>query len=130
MLAVASALVFPASAASGKQRVCELTAVADVGTVFWRYDDVHYRSPRWSLGVAFRGEATTTVLYRDARLTRNRTLLRRRIWFPFRRERDQTLSFVQATEPGTLRARVTVRFGRGDDQCYFPPRTTVQIHPR
>jgi hypothetical protein len=127
---VIATLLLPVSAASGGRKPYVLTAIADVGTVYWRYDCVHYRSPAWSLGVQFSGEATTGVTYRAGRITRRRTLSANRIWSPFRRDRRQSLSFVQAIEPGTLRARVLVRFGRRDCRSYFPPRLTVQLYPR
>jgi hypothetical protein len=94
---------------------------------------VHYRSPEWSLGFrVFRDSATTEVTYRDGRLARRRTGQPDgpTIWFPFRRERSQTLSFVQATEPGTLHARVLAKFGRRGCESYFPPRLSVQLYPR
>ncbi len=130
---VAAVLLLPSSAASGRQKPYVLTALADIGTVYWRYDCVHYRAPEWSLGVrVFRDSATTGVIYRDGRLTRRRTAQPDgpTIWFPFRRERSQRLSFVQATEPGTLRGRVLARFGRRDCATYFPPRLSVQLYPR
>jgi hypothetical protein len=123
-------LLLPGSAASGRQHPYVLTAIANVGTVYWRYDCVHYRSPEWSLGIRFGGEATTRVTYRAGRLTLRRTLPARLIWFPFRRDRSQRLSFVQAIEPRTLRARVLATFARGDCQSYFPPRLSVQLYPR
>jgi hypothetical protein len=51
-------------------------------------------------------------------------------WFPFRREHRQTLSLVQGTEPGTVHAHVLARFSRGDCWSGFPPRLSVQLHPR
>jgi hypothetical protein len=129
--AVTAALaLIPACAASGRQKPYVLTALANIGTVYWRYDCVHFDSPEWSLGVRFQGEATTSVTYRAGRLTRRRTLPGRLIWFRFRPDRSQSLSFVQAIEPGTLRARVLVNFSRRDCQSYFPPRLSVQLYPR
>jgi hypothetical protein len=124
-------LLTPASASSGRRKQYVLTAVADIGTVYWRYDCVHYRSPEWSLGIRFWGKATTTAVYRAGRLTRRRTLPANTIWFPFRRNRRQSLSFVQAIEPGSLRARVTTDW-RGGSHCesYFPPRVSMQLYPR
>lgn len=130
---VAAVMLLPSSAASGRQKPYVLTALADIGTVYWRYDCVHYGAPEWSLGIrVFRDSATTGVIYRDGRLTRRRTAQPDgpTIWFPFRRERSQRLSFVQATEPGTLRGRVLARFGRRDCETYFPPRLSVQLYPR
>ena len=130
---VAVALL-PGSAASGRQKPYVLTAVADIGTVYWRYDCVHYRTSEWSLGVhVFQTTATTNVTFRAGNLTMHRPAIQpgeRTLWFPFRRERRQSLSFVQATEPGTLRARVLARFSRSNCQSYFPPRLSVQLYPR
>ena len=133
LLAAAAVLLLPGSAAGGRQKPYVLTALADIGTVYWRYDCVHYRAPEWSLGVrVFRDTATTTVTYRDGGLTRRRTAQPDgpSVWFPFRRERSQRLSLVQLTEPGTLRGHVLARFGPRDCEPYFPPRLSVQLYPR
>ena len=80
----------------------------------------------------FRDSATTTVRFRAGDLSRLRTLQPGNpvMWFPFRREQQQRISFVQRTEPGTVRALVLAKFGRRDCQSYFPPRLTVQLYPR
>lgn len=131
--AVTALALLPSSATSGRQKPYVLTALADIGTVYWRYDCVHYRAPEWSLGVrVFGSTATTEVTYRARELTRRRTLQpgNPTVWFPFRRENMQSLSLFQATEPGTLRAGVRATFRRSDCQPYFPPRVSVQIYPR
>jgi hypothetical protein len=125
--------ILPGSAASGRQKPYVLTALADIGTVHWRYDCVHYRAPEWSLGVRiFRDTATTTVTYRDAQLTRRRTAQPDgpTIWFPFRRERTESLSLRQFTEPGTLRGHVLAKFRPRNCQPYLPPGLSVQLYPR
>lgn len=128
---VAGILLLPGSAASGRQKPYVLTAVADIGTVYWRYDFVHYRTPRWSLGVRIFYTATTGVTFRAGKLKQHRTLQPRQLrWFPFTGSRTQSLSLVQRTEPGTLRATVNVEFSRHNSQSYFPPRFTVQLYPR
>jgi hypothetical protein len=130
---VAAVVLLPSFAAAGRQKPSVLTAVASVGTIYWRYDCVHYRAPEWSLGIrVFRDSATTGVTYRDGGLTRRRTAQPDgpTVWFPFRREHRQSLSFVQATEVGTLRARVLAKFSRGNCQSYSPPRLSVQLYPR
>ena len=132
-VAVVAVAVLPSSAASGRQRPYVLTALADIGTVYWRYDCVHYKAPEWSLGVrVFRDTATTGVTYRAGRFTRRRTLQPGdpTTWFPFRRERQQTLSLVQATDPGTVRGHVRATFKRRDCQSYFTPRLSVELYPR
>ena len=58
LVGLSLALGLPAAATSGRQKAYVLTAVANVGNVYWRYDCVHYRSPEWSLGVGFTGAAT------------------------------------------------------------------------
>jgi hypothetical protein len=125
-------VLLPSSAASGRQKPYVLTALASIGTVYWRYDCVHFRTPEWSLGVRMFDTATTTVTYRLGRLTRRITLQpdEPTVWFRFRPERRRSLSFVQATEPGTLRASVRVTFGSHDCESYFPPRLSVQLFPR
>ena len=128
---MAAVAILPSSAASGRQKPYVLTAVADIGTVYWRYDFVHYRTPRWSLGVRIFYTATTGVTFRAGKLKLHRTLQPRQLrWFPFTGTRAQSLSLVQATEPGTLRAVVTVAFSRHNFQSYLPPRFSVQLYPR
>jgi hypothetical protein len=133
LLAAATVLLLPGSAEGGRQKPYVLAALADIGTVYWRYDCVHYRKPEWSLGVrVFRDTATTTVTYRAGTLKRHRTLdpgdpVR---WFPFRKELRQRLSLAQGTEPRTLYARVNVRFGGtrlANCQPYAPPRVTTAL---
>ena len=124
-------MILPSSAESGRQKPYVLAAVADIGTVYWRYDFVHYRTPRWSLGVRLFDTATTGVTYRAGKLRQPRTLQPRQLhWFPFSSSHAQSLSFVQSIEPGRLRATVAVRFSRHNSQSYFPPRFTVQLYPR
>jgi hypothetical protein len=130
---VVAVAFLPSSASGGRQKPYVLTALADIGTVYWRYDCVHYRKPEWSLGVRiFQSTATTGVTFRAGKLTMHRTTRiqpgQPTVWFPFRRERRQSLSFVQATEPGTLRAHVLTKFS--GCQSYFPPRLSVLLYPR
>lgn len=133
LLAAVAVLLVPGAAAGGRQKPYVLTALANIGTVYWRYDCVHYRAPEWSLGLrVFRDTATTTVTYGDIRLVRRRTAQPDgpTIWFPFRRERLQSLTLAQFTEPGTLRAHVHATFRERDCQSYRPPRLSVQLYPR
>lgn len=132
---VAGAVVLvPSSAAVGRQKPYVLTALADIGTVYWRYDCVHFRSPEWSLGIrVFPTTATTSIRRRAGKALGRRSTVQpgeQTVWFSFRPERRQKLSLVQATEPGTLRAHVLVRFARRDCQSYFPPRLSVELYPR
>jgi hypothetical protein len=130
---VAAVAVLPNSAASGRQKAYVLTALPDIGTVYWRYDCVHYRAHEWSLGVRVSvSTATTAVTYRAGRFERHRTLQpgTPTTWFPFREERLQSLALTQSTEPGTLHATVTAKFKRSDCWSYFPPRLTVELYPR
>ena len=133
LVGLSFALGLPSAATSGRQKAYVLTAVANVGTVYWRFDCVHYRSPEWSLGVGFNGAATTRFTYHAGGLVRRRTLNppAHRVWFPFRRDRVQTLSFVQMIEPGTLRAGVRVDWRAGTHcESYLPPRVSMQLYPR
>jgi hypothetical protein len=130
---VAAVVLLPSSAASGRQKQYVLTALADIGTVYWRYDCVHYKAPEWSLGIRiYPISATTGIIYRAGRFGRRRTGQPGypTIWFPFRRERKQSLSVVQGTEAGELRGHVLANFGHGGCQSYFPPRLTVELYPR
>jgi hypothetical protein len=131
------ALLVAPTATAGKQKPFVLTALAEIGTVYWRYDCVHYRTARVSLGVHWSGQATTRVTYQAGTLTRRRTLPRHRIWFPFTNQRFQHLSFVQFIEPLTLYASVKIDLGRrgtnhGYDHCqsYFPPQFSAQLRAR
>jgi hypothetical protein len=132
-VAAAAVLLLPGSAAGGRQKPYVLAALADVGTVYWRYDCVHYRKPEWSLGLrVFPDSATTAVTYRAGTLTRHRMLnpgdpVR---WFPLRREVRQRLALAQGTEPRTLYGRVRVRFGGthlANCKPYAPPRVTTTL---
>jgi len=128
---VAALVLLPGSAAGGRQKPYVLTAVADIGTVYWRYDFVHYRTPRWSLGVRIFYTATTKVTYRAGKLLQHRTMQPKQLhWFPFSSAHAQSLSLSQFTEPGTLRAAVVVRFTPRNHSSYLPPRFSVQLYPR
>lgn len=130
---VATALVLPGSAAGGRQKPYVLTALAATGTVYWRFDCVHYRRPEVSLGVrVFRDSATTVVRFRAGRFRRVNTLQPGGdvTWFPFRRDQRQRLALVQRTEPRTLHASVDVRVSRtrfANCQPYMPPRFTATV---
>lgn len=129
--AVAAIALLPSSAAGGRQKPYVLTAVADIGTVYWRYDFVRYRTPRWSLGVRIFYTATTRVAFRAGKMKQQRTMQPRQLhWFPFTASQAQSLSLVQATEPGKLRGVVEVRFTNRNNQSYMPPRFSVQLYPR
>jgi hypothetical protein len=131
--AVVAVAFLPGSASGGRQKPYVLTALADIGTVYWRYDCVHYRAPEWSLGVRlFRDSATTGVTYRAGTLKRHGALQPGdpTRWFPFRKDLRQHLSLVQGTEPRTLYATVSVRFGGthlANCRPYAPPRVTTTL---
>ncbi len=133
LLAAAIVLLLPSAAASGRQKPNVLTALADIGTVYWRFDCVHYRRPEWSLGIqVFQISATTGLTFRAGKV-KLRKLVQPgdpTVWFPFQRERRQSISVVQGTEARNLRATVLARFKRRDCQPYFPPRLSVQLYPR
>jgi hypothetical protein len=129
----AAVLLLPGSAASVRQKPNVLTALADIGTVYWRYDCAHHRAPEWSLGVRLSAAAADTrIAFRAGKLRLHRKLWsgQRLAWFPFRPELLQHLSLVQGTEPRTLRATVGVRFGGTHlANCwpYAPPRVTTTL---
>lgn len=111
-----------------------LTTIADIGTVYWRFDCTG-RTAAGSLGLAIeRGSATTEVHFRmSGRISRLTMQPGQTRWFPFGRG-SQVLSTYQATEPGTLRAILTVDFAfpHSVPHCYryAPPRFTLQEYPR
>jgi hypothetical protein len=113
-----------------------LTALADIGTVFWRYDcSARSAEQRRSVGIRLYESATTNVVFESGKLTLRAELQPGTLhWFPFRADRVQRLRATQSTEPGTLRALVTIDFGyrHGVAHCYSyaPPRFTVQEYPR
>jgi hypothetical protein len=123
-----------ATAESASTQSNVLTALADVGTVYWRFDCTRGEPQRWSLGLRLYDTATTTVIFRSGRRTVRRTMQPGgRRWFRLTTARRQRLEFAQYTEPGELRGSVSVNFGQGPvDHCesYFPPRFTTQLHPR
>ena len=127
----AALLLLPGSAASGRRRPYVLTALADIGTVYWRYDCVRHQTPEWSLGVRTFGDAaTTTVTYLAGGSKQHRTLQPGTpiTWFPFRRALRRRLLLVQGTEARTLYGNVSVRFGEMHlVNCwpYLPPRFTA-----
>lgn len=132
---VAAVMLLPGSAASERQKPYVLTALADIGTVYWRSDCVHYRVPEWSLGIrVFRDSATTEVTYRDGRLTRRRTAQPDgpTIWFPFRKERLQRLNAVAGGEAETIYSHVKAEFGEAHSltNCwsYAPPRVSTNLY--
>ncbi len=118
-----------------------LTALPSMGTVTWRCDPARERKrqPALALGInASTASATETVQLRAG----GRTILRRTLQpgqanfrLPYLRQQIQQLTFLQATEPGTLRAVVTVNFSPrpiSPSHCWvhLPPALTVRVYPR
>ena len=134
---VAAVVLLPSSAASGRQKPYVLTAFADIGTVYWRYDCVHYRAPEWSLGVHVTGPTTAGVTFRAGKLTMRRPTIQPgepTIWFPFRTERVQRLNATAGGEAETVYAQVKVTFGEAHSlaNCwsYAPPRVRTSLYGR
>lgn len=134
-IAVAALLLLavPGANASPAPRGNVLTALADIGTVYWRAD-CSAGKQRWALGVRLFDTATTAVTFRAGRRTVHRTMQpNERRWFGLTSAASQHLVFVQSTEAGTLRGAVSVDFGGPRaNRCrsYFPPRVTTQLYPR
>src|SRR4029079_19751770 len=90
--AAGAALLLPGPAASGRQKPYVLTALADIGTVYWRDDCVHHRRSAWCLGGRlFRVSATTTLPCRAWALRQHgkRNPGDPTAGFPFRAEKRQ-----------------------------------------
>ena len=111
-----------------------LVTLPSLGSVTWRCgrsDGVYGLGYR-----EFWASATTEVtLAAGKRTRRKRVDPRGLVVFPLSRAPVQRLTFVQTTEPGTLRAVVVVYFDRSSRgyppcQAYLPPRTEVHIFPR
>ena len=136
--AAAAAALLAGSAASGRQKPHVLTALADIGTVYWRYDCVHYRAPEWSLGIhVFQIAATAGVVFRAGKFTLRRPTIQPgepTIWFPFRKERVQRLNATAGGETETVYAHVKVTFGETHSlaNCwpYAPPRVQTTLYGR
>ena len=116
-----------------------LVALPSLGTVTWvdlRCD----AGGRKAFALGFRAlshSATTDVVLRaSGRIVARRTIQPgERLRMPFLPAPRQRLSFVQATEPRTLRASVTVDFGLRSDRVaycwdYTPPGTVVHVWTR
>ena len=139
MLAVVTAALVLATTAIGgsgarKPKAFLLVALPSLGSVTWRCGPT---DGVYALGYReFWASATTTVTLRAGRRTvRKRVDPHELVTFPFSRAPTQRLTFVQMTEPGTLRAVVTVRFDQAHAvappcQAYLPPPFAVQVSGR
>ena len=100
-----------------------------LGTVTWRCDPE--RRSFFALGYRpTRLSATTNVeLQIEGHVVLRRSANAEGLRFPYLSAHRQRLSFVQATEPGTLRASVTVNFAGGGTHCwaYMPPGITARV---
>jgi hypothetical protein len=106
-----------------------LTALADVGTVYWRV-----RCPNeYSLGLHLINlTATTDVTFRTGgHVLRPTVQPGESTWFPLRKSLRQRLSTVTSSEAESIYARVAVRFNeaRSLPNCfaYAPPRMSVAL---
>jgi hypothetical protein len=111
--AAAAVVLLPSSAASGRLPQV-LTAVANIGTVYWRSDCPRNHPRRWSLGALISRQASSTEITFRA----GKTVLRRNVnvpdgrtrWFPFRRNRIQHLRLESGSEGGNQVGRLKVNF--------------------
>jgi hypothetical protein len=138
LAAATAALVLATAAAGGsglrKPKAFLLVALPSLGSVTWRCGPT---DGIYGLGYReFWSSATTTVTLQAGRRTvRKRVDPHQLVTFPLNRAPTQRLMFVQTTEPGTLRAVVTVRFAQADAvappcQAYLPPPFSVQVSGR
>lgn len=112
-----------------------LVTLPSLGTVTWTCDPGRY--PSFALGYrASPRYATTTIELRSGgrRVERRVVQPGQRVRLPFSSARTQTLSFVQQTGAGELRASVLVEFVPNTPVIYCwpyaPPKTTAQVSPR
>jgi hypothetical protein len=135
---VAALLAFGSSNSDGRATArgpLLLVTLPSLGTVTWSCD----AAGRGAFALGYRASpryATTDVVLRSSgRIVARRTIQPgERMRLPFLKARSQRLSFVQATEPGTLRASVTVDFGlsatAGYCRDYSPPGLVVHVSAR
>src|SRR5262249_7452443 len=128
-------LAVPSANAGSAPQGNVLTALADIGTVYWRSECTIGQPQRWSLGVRLFDTATTAVTLQVGHRTVHRTMQPndRRVWFGLTTAARQHIAFTQSTEPGTLRGSVSVDFGgQHSNHCrsYMPPRVSTQLYPR
>jgi hypothetical protein len=118
----------PASSnAATKSRPFLLVALPALGTVTWRCD--FERQSFFALGYRPSGTTTDVELRAGGRLISRRRMSAKEAPFPYLSARTQRLTFVQATEPGTVRATVTIDFASGGTHCwsYMPPAITARV---
>lgn len=138
LVVASAALLASASLASGDSvrspKSYLLVALPSLGSVTWRCGPA---GDAWGLGYReFWASATTTVTLRaGARVVTRTVNPHELVRLPMLRSPRQRLTFVQGTEPGTLRAEVRVDFrsrrpGFANCAAYMPPRVTVEIYPR
>jgi hypothetical protein len=113
-----------------------LTALPAIGTVTWRCEPTRH-GERLALGFrAFQDSATDRLEFRAGRSVASRLVQPGQgLRLPYVNAYRQQLVLTQSTEPGTLRALVTVDFRPrpiSPSHCwpYLPPGVTVQVFPR
>jgi hypothetical protein len=134
-LALLAASASGSSRASGKTTPHGflLTALAGVGTVYWR----SRCASEYSLGFHVSSTGTTTgITFRSGHRVLRRTVQPgySTIWSPFRNSRRQWLSTVSGGEAETIYAKVAVRFNEAHSlpncYAYAPPRVSLTLYGR
>jgi len=115
-----------------------LTYLPEMGTVTWRCDSKFAGMREYALGFqSFSGGATERLTLRVG----NRVAFARSIQpgqgvrLPHLDAAIQELALIQTTEPGTLRASLSVNFGPrpvSPSHCFpwLPPAVTLHVYPR
>jgi hypothetical protein len=135
---MASLLLVPGSQASRRAPHCGpffLAQLPSLGTLTWR---TATRDGRDWHGLGYMPTppiATTQVSLRvGGRIVARRTVNENAVRFPLYGNRFQVVTLSQMTEPGTLKATVTVDFkpGAAATYCapYFPPGLRITLLPR
>jgi hypothetical protein len=137
------ATVVPASSLAFDQSAREagpwaLTYLPGMGTVTWRCDSKFAGMREYALGFrSFSGGATERLTLRIG----NRVAVAQTIQpgqgvrLPHLDAAIQELAVIQTTEPGTLRASLSVNFGPGrvsPSHCFpwLPPEVKLHVYPR
>ena len=126
-----------AAAAPVRSRPLVLTALPNIGTIYWRYSCGVHGTQGWSLGIhIWSNTATTRVRFKAGKLVAIRELQPgdATSWFPYSEKPVQWLAAGAGGEEGTVvgAVRVNYSYPSREPHCYpyAPPRVTVQFYPR
>jgi hypothetical protein len=125
-----------AAAAPVRSKPLVLTAIPNIGTIYWRYN-CSQGTRGWSLGIhIWSNTATTRVRFKAGKVVAVRELQPgdATSWFPYSEKPVQWLAAGAGGEEGTVVGAIRVNYGypSREPHCYpyAPPRVSVQFYPR